>query len=62
MGIEEIITRAIELEKEAIQEYNRMKDDADPETAELLDFLIAQEREHIKLLNERKRAIKLLKK
>ncbi|MBO8183287.1 MAG: rubrerythrin family protein [Archaeoglobus sp.] len=62
MDVEEIIARAIELEKEAIQEYNKMKEDADAETAELLDFLIAQEREHVRLLNERKKAVKLLKK
>lgn len=62
MDVEEIIARAIELEKEAIQEYNKMKEDADAETAELLDFLIAQEREHVRLLNERKKAVKLLRK
>ncbi len=62
MTVEEIITRAIELEREAIQEYRKLKANADPETAELLDFLIAQEQEHINLLSERKKAIKLLKK
>ncbi len=62
MRVEEIIDKAIELEKEAVKEYNQMKEDADAETAELLDFLIAQEKEHIKLLSERKKAIKLLRK
>ena len=62
MDVVDIISKAIELEKEAIQEYNRMMVDADPETAELLEFLIAQEKEHIKLLNERRKAIKLLRK
>jgi len=62
LRVEEIIDKAIELEKEAVKEYNQMKEDADAETAELLDFLIAQEKEHIKLLSERKKAIKLLRK
>jgi len=62
MEVIEILDRALELEREAIEEYLRMKNDADPETAELLDFLISQEREHIKLINDRKKAIKLLKK
>lgn len=62
MTPEEILKRAIELEKEAIEEYTRFKKDADAETAELLDFLIAQEKEHIRLLNDRLKAVKLLRK
>jgi len=61
MTPEEILERAIEIEKEAIEEYTKFKKDADTETAELLDFLIAQEREHIKLLNDRLKAVRLLK-
>ncbi|WP_456330131.1 ferritin family protein [Archaeoglobus sp.] len=61
MTPEEILKRAIEMEKEAIEEYTKFKKDADTETAELLDFLIAQEREHIKLLNDRLKAVRLLK-
>jgi rubrerythrin len=62
LEIMEILDRALELERMAIEEYMRLKESADPETAELLEFLIAQEREHIKMINERKKAIKLLKK
>ncbi len=62
LRIEEIIDRALELERTAIKEYNQLKEGADAETAELLEFLIAQEKEHIKMLSERKKAIKLLKK
>ncbi len=61
MTPEKILKRAIEMEKEAIEEYTKFKKDADTETAELLDFLIAQEREHIKLLNDRLKAVRLLK-
>ncbi len=61
MTPEEILTKAIELEREAIETYLEMKREADPQTAELLDFLIKQEREHIKLLNERLKAVRLLK-
>ncbi|AGK61229.1 hypothetical protein Asulf_01233 [Archaeoglobus sulfaticallidus PM70-1] len=61
MEVLEILDKALELEKEAIEEYLKMKKDADPETAELLDFLISQEREHIRMLNERKKAIRLLR-
>ncbi len=60
MTPEEILTKAIELEREAIETYLEMKREADPQTAELLDFLIKQEREHIKLLNERLKAVRLL--
>ena len=62
MEVEEILNKALELERLAIEEYNRMKKDADHETADLLDFLIQQEREHIKMISERLKAIKLLKK
>ncbi len=62
MKIEEIIDRALELERTAIKEYSQLKENVDAETAELLEFLIAQEKEHIKMLSERKKAIKLLKK
>ncbi|AEA46655.1 ferritin-like domain-containing protein [Archaeoglobus veneficus] len=58
---EEILKKALEMEKGAIEEYTKMKKDADHETADLLDFLIAQEREHIKMINERLKAIRLLK-
>ncbi|HDD35848.1 MAG TPA: rubrerythrin family protein [Archaeoglobus veneficus] len=62
MEVEEILNRALELEEMAIQEYLKMKKDADHETVDLLDFLIEQEKEHIKMINERLKAIKLLKK
>ncbi|WP_290596186.1 MULTISPECIES: ferritin family protein [unclassified Archaeoglobus] len=61
MTPEEILKKAIELEREAIEEYTKLKKDADMQTAELLDFLIAQEREHVKLLNDRLKAIRLLR-
>ncbi len=61
MSPEEILERAIELEREAIEVYLDMKKEADPQTAELLEFLIKQEREHIKLLSERLKAVRLLK-
>uniref|UniRef100_A0A7C4WE60 Rubrerythrin family protein n=1 Tax=Geoglobus ahangari TaxID=113653 RepID=A0A7C4WE60_9EURY len=62
MTPEEILKKAIELEKEAIQTYNEMKKDADPETSELLDYLISQEQEHIRLLSDRLKAVKLMRK
>jgi len=62
MKTEEILKKALEMEMEAIEEYTKMKEDADHETADLLDFLIAQEKEHIKMISERLKAIKLLKK
>ncbi len=61
MSPEEILERAIELERKAIEVYLDMKKEADPQTAELLEFLIKQEREHIKLLSERLKAVRLLK-
>ncbi|AAB89019.1 MULTISPECIES: ferritin family protein [Archaeoglobus] len=62
MSPEEILQKAIEMEREAIETYAEMKREADRETAELLDFLISQEREHIKLLNDRLKVVRLLKK
>ncbi len=61
MSPEEILKKAIDLEKEAVETYSKMREQADMETAELLDFLISQEREHIKLLNDRLKAIKFMK-
>lgn len=62
MEVEDILKRALEMEKEAIREYTEMKENADQETAEMLDFMIGEERNHIKMINERLKAIRLLKK
>ncbi|WP_202320625.1 ferritin family protein [Archaeoglobus neptunius] len=62
MSPEEILKKAIQLEKDAIETYRSFKSDADPETAEILDYLIAQEREHIRILHERLKVVRLLKK
>lgn len=62
MDAEEILKRAQEMEKEAISEYTKMKEDADQETAEMLDFMIGEEKNHLKMINDRLKAIRLLKK
>lgn len=62
MEVEDILKRALEMEKEAISEYSKMKEDADQETAEMLDFMIEEEKGHIKMINERLKAVRLLKK
>ncbi|MFP4558507.1 MAG: ferritin family protein [Archaeoglobaceae archaeon] len=62
MGVEDILKRAQEMEKEAISEYSKMKEEADQETAEMLDFMIEEEKSHLKMINERLKAIRLLKK
>ena len=62
MSVEEILEKALEMEKNAIEIYTAMKKDADPETADLLDFLIGEEKKHVKMINERLKAIRLLKK
>ncbi len=60
MTPEEILERAKELEAQAIKEYQEMKKKADPVTSELLDYLISQEREHIRMIDDRLKALKLL--
>jgi rubrerythrin len=62
MEVEDILKKALEMEKEAIQEYTKMKESADLETSELLDFLINEEKNHMKLISERLKALRLLKK
>ncbi|MFP3909481.1 MAG: ferritin family protein [Archaeoglobaceae archaeon] len=62
MEVEDILKRAQEMEKEAISEYSKMKEEADQETAEMLDFMIEEEKSHLKMINERLKAIRLLKK
>lgn len=62
MEVEDILKRALEMEKEAISEYSKMKENADQETAEMLDFMIEEEKGHIKMINERLKAVRLLKK
>ncbi|ADC66095.1 conserved hypothetical protein [Ferroglobus placidus DSM 10642] len=60
MTPEQILERAKQLEVQAIKEYNEMKKNADPLTSELLDYLISQEREHLKMIEDRLKALKLL--
>lgn len=62
MDAEEILKKALEMEKEAIREYTEMKEDSDQETSELLDFMIEEEKNHVKMINERLKALRLLKK
>ncbi len=60
MTPEEILEKAKQLEIDAIKAYQEMKEDADPLTKELLDFLINQEKEHLKMINDRLKAVKIL--
>jgi rubrerythrin len=62
MDAEEILKKALKMEKEAIEVYTKMKEDADAKTADLLDFLIEEERKHVKMIEEKLKIIKLLKK
>jgi len=63
MDLEEILKKALEMEKDAIKVYNELKSStSDPETIDLLSFLISQEKEHINLITSRLKAIRLLKK
>lgn len=54
--------KALEMEKTAIEEYKKMKEHADPETAEMLDFMIDEEKGHVDLISERLKAIKVMRK
>ncbi len=62
MDIEEILKKALEMEKSAIEEYTKMKEHADEETAEMLDFMIDEEKSHVELINERLKAIRVMRK
>ncbi|HID43195.1 MAG TPA: ferritin-like domain-containing protein [Archaeoglobaceae archaeon] len=53
MEVEDILKRALEMEKEAIQEYTKMKENADAETAEMLEFMINEEKNHMRMISER---------
>ncbi len=60
MTPEQILEKAKQLEADAIKVYQEMKKDADPPTKELLDFLITQEKEHLKMINDRLKAVRIL--
>ncbi|MEM0203820.1 MAG: ferritin family protein [Archaeoglobaceae archaeon] len=60
MTPEEILRKALELEKEAIRVYSEMREKATAETADVLEYLIAQEREHIRIINDRLKVLLLL--
>ncbi len=60
MTPEEILEKAKKLEADAIKVYQEMKKDADPATKELLDFLITQEKDHLKMINDRLKAVRIL--
>lgn len=61
MDVEEVLKRALETEKDAIEEYTRMKEYADPETGDA-DFMIKEEQSHVELINERLKAIRVMRK
>ncbi len=61
MTPEEILEKARQLEIDAIKIYQEMRSDADHETKELLDFLITQEKEHLRMINDRLKAMRILK-
>ncbi len=60
MTPEEILKKALELEKEAIKIYSEMKEKATAETLDVLEYLIAQEREHIRIISDRLKVLLLL--
>ncbi|MEM0089700.1 MAG: ferritin family protein [Archaeoglobaceae archaeon] len=60
MTPEEILRKALELEKEAIRVYSEMREKATAETADVLEYLIAQEKEHIRIINDRLKVLLLL--
>ncbi len=61
--VENILREALKLEERAIEIYSKMKDESnDPEVIELLEFLISQEEEHRKIINDRLRVAKFLRK
>ncbi|MEM0022929.1 MAG: ferritin family protein [Archaeoglobaceae archaeon] len=60
MTPEEILRKALELEKEAIKVYSEMREKATAETADVLEYLIAQEKEHIRIINDRLKVLLLL--
>ncbi len=60
--MEQVLKKALEMEKTAIEEYKKMKEHADPETAEMLDFMIDEEKGHVDLISERLKAIKVMRK
>lgn len=61
MTPEDILRKAMELEREAIKIYSEMRKKATPETADILDYLIAQEREHLKIIEERLKVLTILR-
>lgn len=62
MDVEQVLKKALEMERSAIEEYSKMKEHADPETAEMLDFMINEEKGHVELINERLKAIRVMRK
>ena len=62
MSPEEILKKALELEREAIRVYSEMRKNATSETADILDYLISQEKEHIKIISDRLKVIRFLSK
>lgn len=60
MTPEEILKKALELEKEAVKMYSEMREKATAETVDVLDYLIAQEREHIRIISDRLKVIRML--
>ncbi|WP_457548623.1 ferritin family protein [Archaeoglobus sp.] len=62
MDAEKILERALEIEKRAVEFYKSMLKDASAEIKDLIELLIEEEFEHIKLIEDRLKALKLLKK
>ncbi len=61
MTPENILEKARQLEVDAIRIYQEMMNEADHETKELLDFLITQEKEHLRMINDRLKAVRILR-
>jgi len=61
MGAEEILERALEIEKRAVEFYQSMLKEASAEIKDLIELLIEEEFEHISIIEDRLKALKLLK-
>jgi len=63
LNVEEVLRKALELEEIAFETYKKMSEETeDPEVRELLEVLAAQEREHIRIISDRLKMIKFMKK
>ncbi len=61
MDAEEILEKALKMEKANVEFYRSLREKADESIKDLIDILIEEEEEHVRKIEERLKVVRILR-